>query len=420
MIHPTAPLDSTGIEAAPHKVMIVDDAVVVRGLLSRWLGELPDFEVVASAANGRIALEALDRVTPDIILLDLDMPEMDGIEALPHLARRCPEASIVVASTLTRRNADLALRCLSLGATDCLSKPETNRDITISSSFRQELVAKLTGLGEARRRRQARLAEAQPAATGRAPAGSAAPAHPAHHGAPAIPPGPVRFRSGDRTDDIPRILAARAQGATTPWPAEIGRLAVQPRALLIGSSTGGPRAVAEVLAACTPALRDLPVIVVQHMPPIFTAVFAEHLQSRLGLRAREPFNGEQFQPGVVYVAPGGRHLRIARSEGSAVIARISDEAPVNFCRPAVDLMFRDAAEIYGPAALALVLTGMGHDGLEGARALVGKGAAVIVQDEDTSAVWGMPGSVARAGLARAVLPLERIGPAILGATGAAP
>lgn len=385
-------------KTAPLAVMIVDDAVVVRGLIGRWLSERPTFEVVASAANGRVALDALDRVTPDIILLDIDMPEMDGLEALPLLLRKCPTAAVVISSTLTRRNAELSLKCLSLGATECISKPETNREVTTSQSFRQELVTKLEALGEGRRRLQA-LRDGAPAP---APAGAASTAGIL-----------ARVRGEDAAP--PAGQPARAPVA----PAIVPRLACPPRALVIGSSTGGPRAVAEVLASAGESLRNLPVIVVQHMPPIFTAVFAEHLRLQTGYPAREPFDGEQFQPGVVYVAPGGRHLRIARTDGGAVVARVVDAPPVNFCRPAVDLMFKDAAEVFGAAALGLVLTGMGHDGLDGARALSAAGATIVVQDEATSAVWGMPGSIARAGLARAILPLPAIGPSLGAAIGGA-
>ncbi len=394
--------------------MIVDDAVVVRGLIGRWLSERPTFNVVASAANGRVALDALDRVKPDIILLDIDMPEMDGLEALPLLLKKCPTAAVVIASTLTRRNAELSLRCLSLGATECISKPETNREVTTSQSFRQELVSKLEALGEGRRRVLA-LREA-PAAPASAPSHAPAPPIPGAASGAALAAIGQRLRGTDDPTDAQRLVAMR-QAPVPPIPSTIPRLMVPPRALVIGSSTGGPKAVADVLASAGDALRHLPVIVVQHMPPIFTAVFAEHLRLQTGLPAREPFDGEQFQPGVVYVAPGGRHLRIARTDGGAVVARVVDTPPVNFCRPAVDLMFKDAAEVFGAAALGLVLTGMGHDGLDGARALTSAGATIVVQDEATSAVWGMPGSVARAGLAKAILPLPAIGPAIGAAIG---
>lgn len=394
MAIPTSPLPEPRTRA-PHRIMIVDDAVVVRGLFSRWLGERAGCEVVASAANGRIALDMLAQARPDLVVLDLDMPEMDGLQALPLILKQAPGTAVLIASTLTRRNAELALRCIAMGATDCISKPETNRELTISSDFRVELLNKIEGLCEARRRKLG-VDQRQPD----------------------DPAEPIRIRKTDTPADIPRILAARQAAAQRVHSSELPAPLVPVRALLIGSSTGGPRAVADVLASAGEALASVPTIVVQHMPPIFTAVFAEHIQARCGLRAREPFDGEQFQPGVVYVAPGGRHLRVRRTPGGAIVAHIADDPPVNFCRPSVDVTFTDASRLYGASALGLILTGMGHDGLEGCRALSAAGALIAVQDEASSAVWGMPGSVARAGLAKAVMPLDRIAPAVVAALNA--
>ena len=184
-----------------------------------------------------------------------------------------------------------------------------------------------------------------------------------------------------------------------------------PRCLLIGASTGGPRAVTQVVAALGLALQRVPVLIVQHMPPIFTAVFAEQLRAQSGVMAREPQHGEKLAPGNIYVAPGGRHMGLAKEGGQPVI-RLDDGPAVNFCRPAVDVLFRDAAVVFGAASLAVVLTGMGSDGTHGAQALVEAGATVLAQDEATSTVWGMPGSIAKAGLAQDILPLDRIAPAL--------
>lgn len=341
--------------------MVVDDSVVVRGLVARWIGEAGPFEVVATASNGRVAVEMLDRVEPDIVLLDLEMPEMDGLMALPQLLRRRPTMQVVVVSTLSQRNAEISLKCLSLGAVDYLAKPESHREVTTSTGFKGELLAKIQGLAGSRRR------------PGAAPAARPAP----------IPPKPR-----------PRVC-----------------LATPPRYLLVGASTGGPRAVAQVLSRLGPGLQKVPVLIVQHMPPIFTAVFAEHLRAQTGVPAREPQHGERLTPGTILVAPGGRHMGLARDNGQPVV-RLDDGPPVNFCRPAVDVLFRDAAAIMGASALAVVLTGMGSDGTNGAQALVDAGAAVLAQDEATSTVWGMPGSIAKAGLAQDILPLDAIGPAI--------
>jgi two-component system chemotaxis response regulator CheB len=193
-----------------------------------------------------------------------------------------------------------------------------------------------------------------------------------------------------------------------------------PRYLLIGSSTGGPKAVGEVLAGMGQALRRVPTLIVQHMPPIFTAVFAEHLSAQLGIPAREAIDGEPVQAGRVYVAPGGRHMGLAQNGGPEPSIRLDDGPVVNFCRPAVDVLFRDAAALLGPAVVAVVLTGMGSDGTNGAKALANAGAPIIAQDEATSTVWGMPGSVAKAGLATEILPLSGIAPALTAFLGRAP
>jgi two-component system, chemotaxis family, protein-glutamate methylesterase/glutaminase len=347
------------------RVMIVDDSAVVRGLVSRWLNEAGQFEVVGTAGNGRAAIDLLDRARPDIVLLDLDMPELDGISTLPHLLRKRPQMSVIVVSTLTQRNADISLKCLQLGAVDCLPKPESSREVTTSTGFRGELIAKLQGLAISRHAR-----------TG---LGTAPPSAP---------------------------MAARPAAFARPRP-----VAVAPRCLLIGASTGGPRAVTQVVAGLGLALQRVPVLIVQHMPPIFTAVFAEQLRAQSGVMAREPQHGEKLVPGQIYVAPGGRHMGLARGEAQPTI-RLDDGPPVNFCRPAVDVLFHDAAAVFGPSALAVVLTGMGSDGTLGAQALVEGGAHMIVQDEATSTVWGMPGSIAKAGLAQEILPLDRIAPTL--------
>jgi two-component system chemotaxis response regulator CheB len=346
--------------------MVADDSVVVRGLISRWLAE-SGVEVVATVPNGLLAISALDRVEPDIVLLDLDMPELDGLATLPRLLEKRPGLSVVVVSTLTQRNADISLKCLSLGAVDYLPKPGSNREVTTSLGFRQELIAKVQELARPRRR-----AFAEPAAA-----------------------------------PTPRL------------PTRSRALPVMPRCLLIGASTGGPKAIADVLAGLGAALRSVPTLIVQHMPPIFTKVFAEHLQGLTGLACHEAQDGEAPLSGHVYVAPGGRHMGLSRDRDQRILLRLDDGPPVNFCRPAVDVLFRDAAAAFGASALAVVLTGMGSDGLDGVKALAQTGAAVLAQDEATSVVWGMPGHVARSGLAHDVLPLDGIAPAIRAMLGGA-
>lgn len=343
----------TPASGRPLRVMVVDDSAVVRGLVGRWVGAASGFEVVASAPNGRVALDLLAAAAPDIVLLDLDMPELDGVAALPLLLRQRPAMSIVVVSTLTQRNAEISLRCLALGAIECLPKPGGPRELTLAAGFREDLIRVLDGLVARHRRGE-----------------------PARH---LRPPGP----------------------AMSSPPA--GR----PRALVIGASTGGPRAVSAVLKALGRASARVPILVVQHMPPIFTTVFAQQLSAETGIAAREGRDGERVEPGRVYVAPGGRHMGLHLVAGIPSI-RLDDGPAVRHCRPALDIILRDAAAIYGGGTVAVVLTGMGSDGLDGARALARTGATIIAQDEATSVVWGMPGSIAKAGLARSVLPLGEI------------
>ncbi|WCS23679.1 chemotaxis-specific protein-glutamate methyltransferase CheB [Methylobacterium sp. NMS14P] len=383
------PTQSTTSSATAIRVLVADDSAVVRGLVARWIGEA-GFELVGTASNGRIALELMAKHDPDVVLLDIEMPELDGTTALPRMLAMSPSVQVVMMSTLTTRNADISLKCLALGAVDYIAKPESSRGVTTSDTFRVELIERVRVFGSARARNR------RPAA---APAGHT----PGHHAAPApvaVPAAAVH----------PAPAAARPATPFTLRPKVRNR--TQPRALLIGSSTGGPRAVGEMLEGIgAAALRRLPILIVQHMPPIFTAVFAEHLATRTGLPAAEGKAEERVEPGRIYVAPGGRHMGLAAGAGGPII-KLTDGPPVNFCRPAVDVLFKDAAVVFGAATATVILTGMGSDGTNGARALTEAGGPVLAQDEATSTVWGMPGSVARAGLAEAVLPLPELATAL--------
>ena len=372
------PAQST-TSAAPIRVLIADDSAVVRGLVARWIAEA-GFELAGTASNGRIALEMMAKHDPDVVLLDIEMPELDGTTALPRMLAMSPNLQVVMMSTLTTRNADISLKCLALGAVDYIAKPESNRGVTTSETFRVELIERVRVFGAARAR-----ARRPSAGTAQAPA----------HAAPALAPAAPTPRPA-----TPFTLRPKVRNRT------------QPRALLIGSSTGGPRAVGEMLEGIgAAALRRVPVLIVQHMPPIFTAVFAEHLSTRTGLRAAEGKADERLEAGRIYVAPGGRHMGLVAGPNGPMI-RLTDGPPVNFCRPAVDVLFKDAAVVFGAATATVILTGMGSDGTNGARALTDAGGPVLAQDEATSTVWGMPGSVARAGLAEAVLPLPELATAL--------
>jgi two-component system chemotaxis response regulator CheB len=363
---------------APIRVMMVDDAVVVRGLVSRWIEEEPGLALAASVRTGRDAVAQLERADPDVVVLDVEMPELDGISALPLLLEKKPDLVVIMASTLTRRNAEISLKALSLGAADYIPKPETNRGITTSATFRRELMEKILQLGRRRKRRPQEAAHPAASATSRHP-------RPANHA-----------EEG----------AATATHKLRPFSA------MPPRVLLIGSSTGGPQALTQLISRIGGVTVRVPVLITQHMPPTFTTILAEHLARASGRPAYEPHDGEAPHPGTIYVAPGGKHMRLARRQAGAVIA-IDDGPPVNFCKPAVDPLFGSAAEIWGNATLAVVLTGMGSDGTNGARSIVAAGGSVIAQDEATSVVWGMPGSVTQAGLCSAVLPIDQIAPKLV-------
>jgi len=348
------------------RVMVVDDSAVIRGMIARWLTEAGDFEIVCTASNGRMAVDLAERHKPEIVLLDIEMPEIDGLAALPKLLKAHPAAKVIVISTLTQRNAQISLKCLSLGAADYLAKPESARSADAAATFRRELVEKLRALSAPKiRTRRTRPALVQE------------------------PPAPAS-----------KVVSSRAAPA-------------RPQCLLIGSSTGGPRAVERVLQDLKPVLTSIPVLIVQHMPAMFTAVFADHLKALLSLPCHEAKDGEAITPGTVLVAPGGRHMGVSAASGKPVI-RLNDAPAENFCRPAVDVLFREAAAVYGASTLATVLTGMGSDGTQGARCVVQAGGTVIAQDEATSIVWGMPGSIVKAGLAHEILPLDAIGRSLKG------
>ncbi|HEX5517175.1 MAG TPA: chemotaxis response regulator protein-glutamate methylesterase [Pseudolabrys sp.] len=353
------------------RVMLVDDAVVVRGLFARWVEAEPDLEVVATLRTGRDAVNQLERVDPDVVVLDVDMPELDGIAALPLLLEKKRDLVVIMASTLTRRNAEISLRALSLGAADYIPKPGSNREVSASTAFRRDLIEKIRQLGLRAKRLR--------------------------HG--------IKARVSRPVKSAPSIVPATEE--TTPLRLRQMPL-TPPRVLVIGASTGGPQALNRLVVQIDAVIQRAPVLITQHMPPTFTAVLAEHLARVSKFPIREASDGEEVNAGAIYLAPGGKHMKVERRDGTAVIA-IDDGPMVNFCKPAVDPLFASAAEVWGNKVLALVLTGMGSDGLAGAKEIVAAGGHVIAQDEETSVVWGMPGQVTNAGLCSAVLPLPEIG-----------
>ena len=374
---------STGL-SRPIRVMIVDDALVARGFVKRWVDAEPDLELVGSLRDGREAIEKLEKINPDVVVLDVEMPDIDGITALPQLLQKKPDLAIIMASTLTRRNAEISMKALALGALDCIPKPEANERLA-SAEFRRELIDKIRHLGS--RRIRGRVVARCPI------------------------PAPARL---PRIERAPELAPASSPPISKPHPVPALRSLprLPPKVLLIGASTGGPQALTEVVSRIGAIADRVPVLITQHMPPTFTTILAEHLARVSGRDVREAIDGEPVVPGRVYLAPGGRHMRVRRQDGNPVIA-LDNGAPVHFCKPAVDPLFLSAAEVWGNGAFGVILTGMGSDGTDGAAEIVVAGGAVIAQDEETSVVWGMPGSVAEAGLCSAILPLNDIAPKIV-------
>ena len=356
----------------PYGVMVVDDSAVIRGLLTRHLESDPAITVVTSASNGEAALSALKRHDVEIIVLDIEMPVMDGIAALPLLLKAKPGVQVIMASTLNRQNADISLRAMANGAADYVTKPRSTSELHSTDDFKHELIDKIKAVAGAGRS---------------AKDGKSAPSGPASARRPAGPVG-----------SLP------AGGPLKLRPPPLAR----PEVIAIGSSTGGPPALFTLLAdLCTDV--SLPILITQHMPATFTGLLAEHITRACKVTAVEAKDGDPIMPRRIYVAPGNLHMTVAR-EATHNVIRLCDGEPENFCKPSVDPMLRSMASVYGSRLLVLMLTGMGHDGRDGSKAVAAAGGSVIAQDEATSVVWGMPGAVAAAGLCSAVLPLKEIAP----------
>ena len=341
------------------RVLMIDDAVVIRRLVSDVLNADPAIEVVGTAANGRIGLAKIPQVNPDLVTLDIEMPEMDGLETLAAIRKTYPLLPVIMFSTLTERGAAATLDALSLGANDYVTKPANVGSVAAAiERVRDELVPKIKLF--------CRLILG-----------------PAASSSFVAPPG---AKTG--AAPVQRKPAAKIE------------------LLAIGASTGGPNALAAVLPEL-PGDLPVPVVIVQHMPPVFTRSMAERLDAQSAIAVSEAAPGEVIEPGHAYVAPGDFHMSLVRNAPRARL-RLHQAPPENSCRPAVDVLFRSAADVFGGATLAVVLTGMGKDGLNGCGTIREAGGQVLVQDEATSVVWGMPGFVAKAGLADQVLPLDRI------------
>ena len=350
------------------RVFLVDDAVVVRKALSVAIAHDRDLEVAGTAVNGRVALSKFPSLRPDIVLLDFEMPEMDGLATVRELRKIDPLVPIIMFSSLTERDASVTLEALSMGATDYVTKPSNvDMNATIEAVSR-DLIPKIRALCRLPERPRASVS---PTATARMPS------------SPVLIP------------QRPRLLS----------PVQV---------VAIGVSTGGPDALAHLLPSF-PANFPVPIVIAQHMPSTFTSLLAARLSAKSALPVRECVSGEPLKPGRAVIAPGDFHM-VAAQEDRTVILKTHQGPKENFCRPSVDVLFRSIGAVYGPRALAVVLTGMGQDGLKGCEMLRELGSRIYVQDEASSVVWGMPGFVARSGLADKILPLDQMGPEIVRAT----
>ena len=364
------------------RVLVVDDSVVVRRLVADALASEPQIEVVGTAANGRIALTKVELLAPDLVTMDIEMPVMDGIEAVRAMRRRGDKFPIVMFSTLTERGAAGTFDALAAGATDYVTKPANVGSVAESlARVAGQLVPLIKAL-------------VPHAGSGPMPPVAARPAPSVEHGA-SDRPGP-----GSAPHKV--TLAAAPAGPVRPI-----------RIVMIGSSTGGPEALSRVFRSITAPL-TVPVVLVQHMPPVFTRQLAARLDRMGGSTVLESVGAEELQPGHVYIAPGDNHLEV---RGTARGARtvLTQGPPVNFCRPSVDTLFRSVVRVYGGDVLAIVLTGMGADGRTGCGDVIAAGGTVVVQDEASSVVWGMPGAVAGAGFAHRIVPIDQVGAVLVGA-----
>jgi two-component system, chemotaxis family, protein-glutamate methylesterase/glutaminase len=347
--------------------MVVDDSAIVRGLITKILESDPEIVVTVSVANGQLAVTNLGRYDIDVIVLDIEMPVMDGLTALPKLLEVDPNVKIIMASTLTERNAEISIRALSAGATDYVPKPSASRDISGGADFRRELLSKVKALGKA---------------------------------------GGTKVKARPKTPDR-KIAPPRPLPVAKPEPIKLRKLGLQkPGVLAVGSSTGGPQALFAFLKDL-PTNIGVPVVITQHMPPTFTNILANHISSMTSWTCEEAKNGDVLEPGKILLAPGDYHMTID-SEGTKKFIRLNQNAPENYCRPAVDPMLRSLVKVFGGRILTVILTGMGSDGCLGSQAVVEAGGTIIAQDEASSVVWGMPGAVAAAGVCSAILPIDKL------------
>jgi two-component system chemotaxis response regulator CheB len=375
----------------PIRVMIVDDSSAIRGFLMKALGVDKEITVSTTAANGAVALNYVLKYDIEVLILDIEMPEMDGLTALPELLKTMPYLKIIMVSSLTSQNAPLAIKALSLGASDYIEKPTATINDNVEY-FNLELINKVKSLGYAARTKKLYQNSES---------------HNNDHNISSI-----SNLSIDTSNILNPSNKLKLPSSKSPIILRKNILTKIPVAIAIACSTGGPQALQKIFATLKSVqnIKSIPIFITQHMPPIFTTYLATHIQKVSGLIASEGVNGEEVVPGKIYIAPGNFHMEVVKNSNykSCSIIKLTKEPPENYCRPSADPMFRTLGNIYKDRLLAIVLTGIGRDGTGGAKIVVDNGGTVIAQDEATSVIWGMPGAVAQEGLCSAVLPIEKI------------
>lgn len=382
-------------------VIVVDDSAVVRGLITKTLQKNPHIEVVTTAFNGEVGVTYYNKYKPDVVIMDVEMPVMDGITALEKIMADDPTAKVFICSTLSTKNAEITMQALELGAIDCIAKPSASSDLD-ASTFQTDIIQRILSIGGYRGQN---LINAMEETLDLNISNSL--------------PGKIgETGSGNKNDGVSYAPKPKEplikDTSKTPLPQMNEVVTLRPipdkkpyyKILAIGSSTGGPKALFRVLSDI--GSTNLPIVITQHMPPTFTTMLAKHIEDNTNFVAREGAEDMLVEPGKVYIAPGGKHM-IFEKDSSGLRIKLDDGPAESFCKPSVDVMFRNLVQIYNGNILAVMLTGMGNDGARSSQLLIDHGGVLIAQDEATSVVWGMPGAVAKAGLCHAVLPLDKIG-----------
>lgn len=367
------------------KILIVDDSRIFRSIIEEALKGEVDLQVIGSVRNGEKAIEFIKSSPPDLVTLDVEMPEMDGLETLEAIQEinesnpDRPDIGVIMVSAFTSKGADITINALHAGAFDFVTKPEGKDVAENISSLRSQLLVKIRHFAVKRISSRVGRSVSRPAIT--------------------------PFRRPLIKDVRPKIVAPPIGRGT------VHRAPTAIKAVLIGVSTGGPRALADMLPELSDKV-DLPFFIVQHMPPTFTQSLANSLDSRCRHRVIESLDNDVVQNGYIYIAPGGRHMLLHKNSTGRIVTILNQDPPENGCRPSVDVLFRSAVNVYGGDVVAIILTGMGADGTKGLVPLKLEGAYAIVQDKETSVVWGMPGSAVEAGYVDEILPLNRIPDAV--------